>query len=280
MKRIGDDLASPCERDRRADAFPSATPLPRQPPLAPASRRSAGATAGSRSNKRMQQPSALGGGAHRRQSAADPRPRSSPSDEGASGRGGRASTGAGRRHPVRQRQRTSALDFDPRRRRRHGRLCVGTRAGEHPRLAVLVSHHTNVRVNARGAGGMPAERRRRLGGLRRGWPSAPASTKPLLGTRRGDVEQPPMLLQSRRASAGVEQFADRAVAPRPSRGRNTGTVRALPRRDGPLQDRSALRPRRDRCGGIGQDHHRRLEPLGAMRGHHPHRVERCGWDRA
>src|SRR5439155_8546424 len=29
--------------------------------------------------------------------------------------------------------------------------------------------------------------------------------------------------------------------------------------------------------GVGQDHDRRLQALGAMDGHHPHRIARCAW---
>ena len=89
----------------------------------------------------------------------------------------------------------------------------------------------------------------------------PADDQPVAGPGQGDVEQPQRLVHRRPARA--------RRAPR----RRPGSRRALRgAQRKPPPSRSSSGPPCDggAGGGVGQDHDRRLQALGAVRGHHPH----------
>ena len=91
--------------------------------------------------------------------------------------------------------------------------------------------------------------------------STPADDQPVAGPGQGHVEQAQDLVL-----AGLLARA-RAPRPRPGSRRPCAAPRGS-RRPRVVQQRAALRG--GAGGGVGQDDDRRLQALGAVRGHHPH----------
>ena len=97
-----------------------------------------------------------------------------------------------------------------------------------------------------------------------GWP-APADDQPLPRAGQGDVEQP-AALEADRPPAALPRRAASACGQSSRRTRHAGSPSSRRSTGGRI-------PAVLGDGGVGQDDDRRLQPLGAMHGHHPHLVD-------
>ena len=269
--RIGEHRAAR-RRRFRSRAAPSVDP---GRALEPAQRRGAalvGRDRGQAARARVDQGPALGRGAllgaRRRRAPRDPRPIA----DGASGRGGRAS--ARRRVARPSRDATAARAAGGR------RAGGGARPGPTPRQRSPPPHGPSIarlraerRQRALDAAAVPAV----LGAPRRARLDA-GDHQPLGGAGQADVEQPPMLLEvARLLGASISSANGRTRSS--LRGRSSGD-RADARRSA-SRAIAAVRPSLRRIGGrVGEDHDRRFQALGAVDGHHPHRIGRRRRDRA
>ena len=99
-----------------------------------------------------------------------------------------------------------------------------------------------------------------------------AHDQPVDRARHRDIEQPAVLvlgLAARRSRAAATGAT--SVAFGPAQTKRSGAPGAPSGRQR-QQPRLALRRPRRRRRGVGEDHDRRLQPLGAVHGHHPHLV--------
>ena len=204
-----------------------------------------------------------------RGSAAAAASRSSAICDGASGRGGRASIGRRLPQPIGHRRSARAAP------------CLAASRGS---ARALAFPHQRRRPSPRPR---PPPRR----ALASPAPTAacqlpcgtsalrldPGDDQPLGGAGQADIGQPPMLLlvgllglvdQRRGKSARIRPCADGRAGPSPTPGIGKSRI------DDGAADLVRV------VGRVGEDHERRLEALGAVDGHHPHRIRRRGRDRA
>ena len=99
--------------------------------------------------------------------------------------------------------------------------------------------------------------------------STPAITSRSLRPGQRDIEQPPMLLEVERLPRASISFGERVDSARPCAGGSPAL--ACPRPGNRAAGWSAAELGRI-GGGVGQDHDRRLQALGAVDGHHPDRI--------
>jgi hypothetical protein len=227
--------------------------LPRQPGLA-ASARAGGASAGRRSSRAWISVPRRAAAA-RVSSEGGSAPASSPSDEGASGRGGRAS-GRGAFQPARlahlqpQFHRLGA-PLRGRRQRADHRLRAPDR---------VLCQSSSSTISASLACQLPGA------GIFSRWPSAPPQR--LFRARHRHIEQAPVLLALGLAARAAAAAMGPTRLPSSAAARAGGARRRSARRLGSSSWRRQAPGRIAR--GIGQDHDRRLKPFRSMHRHHAH----------